>query len=839
MEERRFALLIGNSNYSDPELSKLLAPADDTADLARVLENPHICGFHVQILHDETETKLRREIEKFLLRDKQRDDLLLLYFSGHGITDLEGQLYFAAADTELDHHQVLQSSAISAKFVNELMSQSRSRRIILLLDCCHSGAFKEGMLAKGGEGAGAIEQLQGQGRVVLTASNALQYSFEGDVVHGGGTRSIFTHLLAQGLETGDADQDGDGRYSIDDLYSYVCDRMRDQRQTQQPMKMAFVEGDIFLGNNPSPKASQLPVDVLEDLRHPRNEIRLSAVDQLGKLLLGSHRGRALAASRELSQLEETDDSQRVRRAAKECLEQFQKAEAERQAREKAAAEEQQRIAREKVEAERLERERAEAAERERKAREQEEAERQAREKAETERQAREKAAAEEQQRIARETAEAERHERERAKAAERERKAREQTDAERQQRGKVADVQQARLERNEAEEARRDAEAQRALENEEQIRRKVNQERKPPWTKWLAAKLVAFGFICVALWYGVHWLSTAPVHAAPVLTLDTQDVVWSLSWSPDGARLATATDKHIEVWDARIGEKLLTLTLESGEQFHSVAWSPDGKRIATGSFDLSSKDIHNAGHWALWDAGTGKNLVTVNVSSWQSVIVAWSPDGKRLATASAGGGPTVWDPDKAVSLLSTNGPGVWGLAWSPEGKRLATSGDDFIKVWDADSGKELLSITTNTLTQSLVWGPDGDRLLGGTLYLSDFNENSITLYLLYYIQQDRPTAVEWDAKTGRTLLTLRGHTNSNQVAWSPDGHRIAIGSDGHASLWDAKTGNQLMAFGGGQDKDITSVAWSPGGNWLATGAQLNGGSNGEAEVWNTKTWRRP
>ena len=92
MEVRRFALLIANSDYADPELSKLLAPADDAAELARVLEDPHICGFQVQTFHDQPADKVRREIEKFFMRDRQRDDLLLLYFSGHGIKDLEGQL---------------------------------------------------------------------------------------------------------------------------------------------------------------------------------------------------------------------------------------------------------------------------------------------------------------------------------------------------------------------------------------------------------------------------------------------------------------------------------------------------------------------------------------------------------------------------------------------------------------------------------------------------------------------------------------------------------------------------------------------------------------------------
>jgi hypothetical protein len=381
MATRRFALLIANSNYSDPELNRLIAPADDAEELARVLENPDICNFQVRTFHDQPAEQMRREIERFFLRGKQRDDVLLLYFSGHGIKDLDGQLHFAAVDTELDHHQVLESSAISASFVHQLMSRSRSRWQLLLLDCCHSGAFKEGMLAKGNETAGAIEQLQGQGRVILTASNALQYSFEGDTVRGNGKRSIFTHALVEGLETGDADRDGDGRCSIDDVYSYVCERLKNEQQAQQPMKIEMVEGELFLGDNPKPKPTGLPEDLLQDLAHDRREIRLAAVRRLDMLLQGNHKGRACSAQLELIRLQKEDDSQAVREAARQCTERY---EAARQA----EAAERERIAREQAEAARQ----AEAAERERIAREQAEAARQA-EAAERERIAREQAEA--------------------------------------------------------------------------------------------------------------------------------------------------------------------------------------------------------------------------------------------------------------------------------------------------------------------------------------------------------------------------------------------------------------------------------------------------------------
>jgi Caspase domain len=287
----------------------------------------------VQIFQDQPAYKLSREIERFF-DDRQHEDLLLLYFSGHGIRDLGGQLYFAAADTELIRHQVLRATAISAKFVNEVMGNSRSRRQLLFLDCCYSEAFKEGMLAKASEGTGAIEQLQGLGRVVLTASNALQYSFEGDTVRGGGKRSVFTRVLVEGLESGDADLDGDGRFSIDDIYSYICDRIKNEGHAQQLTKIALVEGAVFLGDNPRPKAAKLPDELLEDLSNERPRIRLAAVADLNTLLQGGHKGRARAAYDKLRRLEKDDDSLQVREAAGRHVEQYD-AQVEWQAREKA------------------------------------------------------------------------------------------------------------------------------------------------------------------------------------------------------------------------------------------------------------------------------------------------------------------------------------------------------------------------------------------------------------------------------------------------------------------------------------------------------------------------
>lgn len=247
MPEKRVALVIATDRYEDAELAQLRAPAQDGEALAAVLRNADIGGFAVETLFNLPAHKLNQALEAFFA-DRGREDLLLLYFSCHGVKDEDGRLYFAAADTR---RKLLRSTAVSAGYVNELMTRSRSRRQVLLLDCCYSGAFARGMLPKGDDAVGSGERFEGRGRVVLTASDAMQYSFEGDEVKGQGRRSVFTRFLVQGLSTGEADRDADGRVSLDELYDYVYDRVVQEAPGQQPGKWAFeVQGDIFVAKSP-------------------------------------------------------------------------------------------------------------------------------------------------------------------------------------------------------------------------------------------------------------------------------------------------------------------------------------------------------------------------------------------------------------------------------------------------------------------------------------------------------------------------------------------------------------------------------------------------------------
>jgi uncharacterized caspase-like protein len=144
MTKKRVALIIANAQYDDPDLSRLVAPAQDATGLAKVLADPAIGNFEVETLLNENEKNIRRKIDSFF-DGRKLSDLLLLYFSGHGLKDESGQLYFAASDT---YRRQLRSTAVPANFINEVMHNGRARQQVLILDCCYSGAFPRGMGVK-------------------------------------------------------------------------------------------------------------------------------------------------------------------------------------------------------------------------------------------------------------------------------------------------------------------------------------------------------------------------------------------------------------------------------------------------------------------------------------------------------------------------------------------------------------------------------------------------------------------------------------------------------------------------------------------------------------------
>jgi len=241
----RYALLVGISNY-EADLNPLPSAVRDVEALERVLINPEIGGFtktDVTVLVDCDRQVIERAIYK-LFANRKSDDLLLFYFSGHGVTDSRNDFFLASKNTSKEE---LPPTAIAATYVHDQMNKSRSKRQVVILDCCHSGAFPKGMTAKGLDTVNILPKLGGEGRAILTASDSTKYAFEQE----GFKLSLYTHFLVEGLEKGAADLDGDGDISVDELYEYVKEKVKNANDSMSPEFYPVKEGHkIILAKSP-------------------------------------------------------------------------------------------------------------------------------------------------------------------------------------------------------------------------------------------------------------------------------------------------------------------------------------------------------------------------------------------------------------------------------------------------------------------------------------------------------------------------------------------------------------------------------------------------------------
>jgi hypothetical protein len=240
MVGRYRALLIGNSTYPADEhnLQALKGPVKDIAALNRALIAPQTGLFadvDVTLLPEASSSRAIRVMGRFF-GSAAREDVLLLYFSGHGKLDQNGRLHLCMQDTESTD---LLSTAVSSARINEFADACRARNVIIVLDCCHAGAFRSG---------GLSDAVAGPGRYVLTSCRGTQLANDATVENG---TSYFTQHLVDGLLGAAADQDRDGWVTFSDLYAYVNRRLREAGK-QIPQQRVSGDGDLRLARSTRP-----------------------------------------------------------------------------------------------------------------------------------------------------------------------------------------------------------------------------------------------------------------------------------------------------------------------------------------------------------------------------------------------------------------------------------------------------------------------------------------------------------------------------------------------------------------------------------------------------------
>jgi WD40 repeat protein len=251
-----------------------------------------------------------------------------------------------------------------------------------------------------------------------------------------------------------------------------------------------------------------------------------------------------------------------------------------------------------------------------------------------------------------------------------------------------------------------------------------------------------------------------------------------------------------------------SLTLPHPDSIGGVAFSPDGRALATTCNDNNAR---------LWDTATGQQLATFNGHTNGLEAIAFSPDGKFLATGSHDGTAKLWDVASEKELFTLTGhlESISVIYFTPDGRVLMTANSKITKFWDVATGKEIINFFKPSELNLPLMAYSSD----GKLLANNGKDGSIKL---------------WEVATGQSIASIRGHADVVMDArFSRDGRLFATSSwDGTAKIWEAKTGRRIHTLKGHTGK-IFDIAFSPDGKLLATA----GTDDKTIRLWNTTTGR--
>ena len=304
------------------------------------------------------------------------------------------------------------------------------------------------------------------------------------------------------------------------------------------------------------------------------------------------------------------------------------------------------------------------------------------------------------------------------------------------------------------------------------------------------------------------------------------DRINSVCYSPDGKYIVSGSeDKTIKLWEAATGECIKTLS-EHTSPVYAVAYSLDGKTVASGSLDYTIK---------LWEVASG-NCVKTLKAKMVVTSLSYSPDGAYLASSFWDNEIKLWDiaTEKCIKTFGGHTNSVSSVAYSFDGKYLATGSADGVKLWNVTTGEHIKKLNGQG---NVVYSPDGKYIASRTSKVVNLSEvatgecikrfegHTDTIYSVAYSPDGKyitsgsedKTIKLWKVATGECVKTFEGHTDTvYSIAYSPDGKYVASGSkDETINIWEVASGKCIKTLIG-HTSYVTSIAYSPNGKYIAS-----------------------